>query len=112
MYKYFPGNPPTAVHIADLDKAFFSGKNGNKLMFHKQYLGLIPMISNDNLSLMNNNFNKLAEKLNKKGIELVFMPVVEKYNIIIHILKILTNMWLHQICLSIFNLLPAKSTNI
>jgi hypothetical protein len=35
----------------------------------------------DNIELLNENFNVLARDLSQKGIKLIFMPAVDKYNL-------------------------------
>ncbi len=68
------------VHRVKTDKNYFTtGKND--LLFNKNSIRSIRNNTLVNLELMNKNFNELSDYLNKKGIKLIFMPVVNKYDL-------------------------------
>ena len=49
------------------------------LLFFKADLKSIPKATKINMKKLNNNFNKVAEILKKKNINLYFMPTRNKY---------------------------------
>lgn len=69
------------VYRRDLSLPMFTAKDANKLLFIGDDLTYIPTITKDSVQLLNDNFNYLASLLNKRGIKLCFMPVVDKYDL-------------------------------
>lgn len=67
--------------LAPMKKDFFTSKDKNTLLFHKEDIQNIHLSNRKTVELLNDNFNKLARKLKNKGIKLYFMPVVDKYNL-------------------------------
>jgi len=64
-----------------LNDNFFTSEDQNSLLFFNGDLESIPKSTVENIKKLNDNFNKLAELLHKKGIKLYFMPAVDKYNL-------------------------------
>jgi len=69
------------VFISKLNQDFFTSKDTNSLLFYQQDLSSIPLTTKKSIKELNDNFNKLAMLLKKKGINLYFMPAVDKYNL-------------------------------
>jgi hypothetical protein len=69
------------VYVTKLNKSFFSGEKGDKLVFLSHDLTSIRPSKRRSVKMMNDNLNALAEKLEKHNIKLYFMPVVDKYNL-------------------------------
>ena len=69
------------VYVEKLRKDFFTSKDKNSLLFLKEDVDNIRLITKDRIKILNDNFNKLSEILGKKGIKLYFMPVVDKYDL-------------------------------
>ncbi len=69
------------AYVTNLDNNMFSRNSGNKLFFYSGDLESISLGTLGNVVKVNNNLNKLANILNEKGIELVFMPTVDKFNL-------------------------------
>jgi hypothetical protein len=70
----------STVYKAKLTKDLFVV--GNKdLLFYKSDLSRIHMNNMKNIEVLNKNLNDLATFLKKQGIELIFMPAVNKYDL-------------------------------
>jgi len=69
------------TYIEELNQDFFSVEESRKLLFYYKDLKNIPLASKKNLTLLNNNLNFLQKILDKKNIQLYFMPSVDKYNL-------------------------------
>lgn len=65
------------VHVADLRQNFFSVKDGSKLL----YLPYKPRFNAHEVRALNDNMNLLADRLRAKGIELIYMPYVDKHTL-------------------------------
>ncbi|WP_188108607.1 hypothetical protein [Sulfurimonas lithotrophica] len=74
------GNYKFAI-LSPMKRDYFSTKDSNTLLFHREDIENNYLITNENIQSLNNNFNKLANKLKNKGIKLYFMPAVDKYNL-------------------------------
>jgi len=59
----------------------FSAKISNELLFYHKDLKNLKLETKNSIELLNKNFNLLADELSKKGIKLIFMPAVDKYNL-------------------------------
>ena len=81
LYKFKDRPLNSMVCMRELSKPFFSVKNSNKLLFVFQDVENIPYSNEKSIKLMNDNLNRFADMLAKKGIKLYFMPVVDKYNL-------------------------------
>ena len=64
-----------------LTKPLFSGRYGDILLFHGDDVQQEPLATPENIRIANENLNTMARLLRKKGIELVFMPVVDKLDL-------------------------------
>ncbi len=69
------------VYRRELSSPMFTVKDAKKLLFIGEDIFNISSVSNDNVKLINDNLNFLAEYLKKRGIKLCFMPVVDKYDL-------------------------------
>ena len=65
------------VHVAEMRRGFFSVKDSARLV----YLPYKPRFSAAEVAALNNNMNMLADRLRARGIELVYMPYVDKYTL-------------------------------
>jgi len=81
LYKFTDKPEGLKVYIKDLNKPVFTGKYPDKLLFYEDDVKNIPKNSTENISRVNNELNKLAEKLQEKNITLIFLPAPDKYNI-------------------------------
>lgn len=65
------------VQLTDLTMDCFTVKNSRKLL----YLPYEQGVDIADVQQLNENLNKLAERLGRKGIQLVYMPYVDKYTL-------------------------------
>ncbi len=85
LYTISPNAFFSKVYKVDLDRPLFSGAKQKTLLF--LYKGLNKFkydskrLDEAKVSKMNENLNRLARLLKGKGIELWFMPVVDKYSL-------------------------------
>lgn len=81
MYKY-KINAQKDVFKFKISKPLFSVKENQVLLVHKDDIeSLNDFESFKNVQRINDNINKLALKLKAKGIQLYFMPAVDKYDL-------------------------------
>jgi hypothetical protein len=64
-----------------LDRTFFSGNRGTTLLCYRDDIKNISYLTPDTVAKINENLNLLADRLAVKGVHLVFMPVVDKYDL-------------------------------
>jgi lysophospholipase L1-like esterase len=64
-----------------MDRELFTGKYGSTLLFLRDDIRTIKKIDRDVVIRINENMNRLAERLEKIGIRLYFMPTVDKYDL-------------------------------
>jgi hypothetical protein len=64
-----------------LNKNVFTSKNQSTLLFYKDSINYNNTITQEKVRQLNDNFNRLALSLQSRGIQLVFMPIVDKYNL-------------------------------
>ncbi|QFR48654.1 hypothetical protein FJR48_02510 [Sulfurimonas lithotrophica] len=69
------------LSMVKLNNDFFNVDDKNSLLFYNEDIDGINITSQKSIQSLNNNFNKLANKLKNKGIRLYFMPAVDKYNL-------------------------------
>ena len=69
------------VYKAKLAKPFFSVEDSDTLLFLDKDVKKRNDINLKRITRMNNYLNSLADQLAVKGIRLIFMPVVDKYNL-------------------------------
>ena len=77
------GHGKMAPHVYRelLNKDFFFSVVSRDLLFYDEDLKYLKYESEENIKLLNNNFNLLAKALGEKNIKLIFMPAVDKYNL-------------------------------
>jgi hypothetical protein len=81
LYNFSNNAYISKVYIEHTYKDLFSIKPYNKFLFYKKDLTSIHKNSEKNLQEVNTNLNKLDAKLKKQNIELIFMPVVNKFDL-------------------------------
>jgi len=69
------------IYQADLEIPLFTVRADDSLLFYYEDVKNIPNSTQANLERLNLNLNYLAKRLNEHDIRLVFMPVVDKYNL-------------------------------
>lgn len=69
------------VYVADLESNLFSGSAANKVAYFYQDLEWAERQTHDIAVKVNANMNHLADLLREKGIELIFLPAVDKYDL-------------------------------
>jgi len=74
---------PSGHHVfrRELSRQLFSVREGKDLLFYDFDLQVIPLTSPKRVAETNNTINRIAEILGRKGIRLIFMPVVSKYDL-------------------------------
>jgi len=80
-FSKYPLDRNNAAYKLNLKKKMFSVKADNKLLITSSDIFSLHLSTDKNIKLMNNNLNQLSNILRKKNITLMFMPVVDKYNI-------------------------------
>lgn len=80
---YFFGNRNSDknVYIADLKRDFFSVKDSDLLVYWFEDTKNIKKVSEESVGKVNDNLNRLADLLSEKGITLIFMPIVDKFDL-------------------------------
>lgn len=81
MYLFSDHGFRRLVHKKRLTRPLFTVNDGSTLIFHGDDLQGIQLSTTQTVSMLNDNLNSLSDMLAAKGIELVFMPVVDKYNL-------------------------------
>jgi hypothetical protein len=81
LYRFDDNAYFSSCYLTDLSKKVFSVGDGKTLMFYKDYIKYNDKLNVDSIQVINDNFNKLAQKLQEMDIELYFMPVVDKFNL-------------------------------
>jgi len=71
----------TNVYVSTLNENLFSVTNANKLLHYREDTQNIPYSNQYSINNLNDNLNHLANILKVHNIKLVFMPVVDKYNL-------------------------------
>jgi hypothetical protein len=64
-----------------LDRPLFSGEGGSTLLFLRKDIAKVKLADPPTLQRFNENLNRLAAMLRTRGIELCFMPAVDKYTL-------------------------------
>lgn len=81
MYNFSEHAFRRLVIKTQLTRPMFSGNHGDILLAHGDELRQGPLATVQNIRTANDNLNEMARLLRKKGITLVFMPVVDKLNL-------------------------------
>ncbi|MDD5159209.1 MAG: hypothetical protein PHI47_04105 [Sulfuricurvum sp.] len=69
------------VYKFDLSKNLFTATDPNHLLVYNDDLKNINIMNNKTITQLNQELNTLANELKKDGIVLIFMPVVDKYDL-------------------------------
>ena len=77
VYKYRDHGLFSDVYVANLSREMFTVKDGSTLL----YLPYRTRIDKSEVAKLNDNMNKLADRLRAKGIQLIYMPYVDKYSL-------------------------------
>lgn len=81
LYSFSPNAVFSNTYKMKLSRDFFSVKNSNVLLFYKNDVRSIRGVSDDTVRKLNDNMNRMADLLAKKGIKFYFMPCVDKYDL-------------------------------
>ena len=81
LYRFTDHSSDKSVYIARLQQNFFSTPEGNLLAYLGEDTTKIKDATPAAVTRLNNNLNILAQMLAEKGMTLIFMPVVDKYNL-------------------------------
>lgn len=65
----------------EMSQPLFSVKNEKDLLFYRYDLEIIPFMTTKTVDQINETMNDIAKRLKRKGIRLIFMPVVSKYDL-------------------------------
>lgn len=68
-------------YIEKLNLNLFSSEIKDELIFFRDDISFLKFQTNENIMKLNNRLNQISSLLMKKGIELYFMPAVDKYNL-------------------------------
>lgn len=81
LYRYSSNAYYSKVFMANLTTPFFDNSCPNKLLYYKDDVTTIFRLNTGAVNKINDNMNKVADLLMKKGIKLYFMPCVDKYDL-------------------------------
>ena len=76
----FHQNFSNGIYKFSLTKDLFTPV-GNEMLIYYSDIDTAPSYNATNIALMNKNLNKLAKMLKEDGVTLIFMPVVDKYDL-------------------------------
>lgn len=79
--KFIKKNIENYVYAVNLKQDLFTSKPYNKTLWTKDDFMASQNINYENISQVNSELNKLAQKLKEHNITLYFMPVIGKYNL-------------------------------
>ena len=78
---HFSSRAKKEVYRFKLSKNFFTTPDSNYLLAYHDDLNNINIINIETITQLNQELNTLADELKKDGITLIFMPVVDKYDL-------------------------------
>lgn len=81
LYRFSDTAFTNIVHVKELKAPLFSVNNSTSLLFFHEDLMYMQEVNKESIKLLNDNFNRAADLLEKKGIRLIFMPIVDKYDL-------------------------------
>jgi len=81
LYRFSDNAYSSNVYMRELNKPMFSVRKERRLLFYKDDITNVKKSTDESMRSLNDNLNKLAQLLEKKGIRLYFMPAADKYNI-------------------------------
>jgi hypothetical protein len=80
LYNFSPNAFVSNTYQMKLSRDFFSVKNADVLLFYKNDVRSIKGATDDNIRKLNDNMNRMADILARKGIRFYFMPCADKYD--------------------------------
>lgn len=81
LYRFSDNAYGSQVYKAKLDRPFFNVEQPDTLLFFHADIKLRKNMNAAGIAKLNDALNVLHDRLAAKGIELVFMPCVDKYNL-------------------------------
>lgn len=69
------------IYLGEMTSDLFSGSAPNMLVYYYQDLDWARKNTKKLTTRINDNLNRMAELLRKKGIELIYLPAVDKYDL-------------------------------
>lgn len=81
FYIFSPNAFFSSVYKFNLSAPFFSGPHGDSLLVIEKSLNKIRKNNREATVGLNDNLNRIAQRLKEKGIQLCFMPAVDKYDL-------------------------------
>lgn len=81
QYRFKDRAVGSKVRMTKLSKPFFNSPDGDRLIFYQDDINAAGQATPQTVALLNRNLNRVAAILRKKGITLVFMPIVDKLNL-------------------------------
>lgn len=81
LYNFKDNAYSSNVYKHELTKELFTSKKSNTLLTYKDDIKRLHMATKENMIILNDNINKVANLLKKKNIKLYFMPAVDKYDL-------------------------------
>ena len=69
------------MYYLKLDGDFFTSKDQSGLLFYYEDLYGLDKSNAENIAALNKNLNEVQELLDRSGIKLYFMPMVDKYDL-------------------------------
>ncbi|HOP40510.1 MAG TPA: hypothetical protein PLI53_05655 [Geobacteraceae bacterium] len=70
-----------SVHRFSLKRPLFSVRKDDELLVFQYDIRITPYMTAQKINEVNDTMNRIAEALKRKGIRLIFMPVVSKYDL-------------------------------
>jgi len=86
LHHLFHKNFSNGIYKFSLTKNLFTPVPNEMLIYYSD-IETAPTYTSTSIALMNKNLNKLAKILKKDGITLIFMPVVDKYDLYYNYIK-------------------------
>ena len=77
----FTDHPSGWITVKELSRPLFSVRNERHLLFFTDDADSIARVTPDAVRRLNANLNEMARRLRRLGIELCFMPAVDKYDL-------------------------------
>jgi hypothetical protein len=110
LYYVSPNAIYSKTYKVKLARDFFSVRNSNSLLFYKDDIECIKWATDANIRKLNDNMNRMADILARKGIRFYFMPCADKYNVYSD--YIVTNRYPHSVFFEKLRALPKRYTLI
>ena len=81
LYRFSDSAFSKIIHVKKLRLPLFSVDNSDSLLFLQEDIKYLKEVNPQSVARLNENFNRIAELLERKGIKLLFMPIVDKYDL-------------------------------